>query len=130
MKKDYWNICFRNFRIFAVLCFLVFLFFLFSSGLSFATLIFLLVTVIWGVMSYMFKKHSPSVIIVAYIVLGLATVSNLFRDFSDPAGFNISSVLFYLIMIYLIQGVYKAHKQEKIGPMVGEQVPTNNTPTI
>ena len=111
MKKDYWYICFRNFRILAVLSFLVSLLVLLSSGLSSAVIILLVVMVVWIMLAYMFKKHNSKAIFIAYIVLSILTISSLAKYILYPSTFNVSSIIAYLIMIYLFQTVHKAQKQ-------------------
>jgi len=111
MKKDYWNICRRNFNAMAVLSAIVFLL-LMSKASLIMTLSLLIEVVVYFVLARMYKKHSTIAIAASYVILGLFVVIMIVNNVLHHSSFVIQMVLAYLIYAYLIQCVYMAQKQK------------------
>jgi len=112
IKKDYWVICYWNFTVLAVLMGLPALLFL-CIGLYEISLLLIIGVVIFVIQARMFKKHSLKVIEVSYILLGLGSFMSLAQNILNPTTFGVSSIIGYIIDVYLIFCIYMADKQKE-----------------
>ncbi len=109
-NRDYWLICFRNFRALAVLSAIATLLFVFG-GVSILVVTLVISTICWILLARMFNKHSSKAISAAYTLIIILLAINLLGNVLVPSSFGVSSILFYLIYAYLLQCVHKAQKQ-------------------
>ncbi len=111
MKKDYWDICARNYN---GLAFITFIFaILVVLNKKFETVVYLLIgVVVWIVLGRMFVKKSPRAITASYIIVGLLLAINAAVHISDPAIFAPIDIIVYLIYLYLIGCSLKTQTQQ------------------
>ncbi len=115
MIKDYWVLCSRNLVALAFLLFIYFLLILnsvrnFDLGLMFIGLMVILLVLL----SRMFRQKAPRAIVFSYIVFGAFLVLRIVSDILEPSLFGLSRVLAYVILIYILYGIYQAQKQKVI----------------
>lgn len=130
MKKDYWNILRRDFRILGVLSFFsssIVIFALINtniltdqkSSIFTTSILYIISTIIYFVLASLFEKRSPFAITFGYTfifgTLGYSLFNNFINDsFANfPNGIMVN-LLRYLIFIYLLINVYKASKQNTV----------------
>ncbi|MFA6463810.1 MAG: hypothetical protein WCV55_02290 [Candidatus Paceibacterota bacterium] len=111
MKKDYWSVCGNACKVMAFLAILVVLILIFSIGFSVPTIVVLIFAILWIVLSYMFSIRYSKTIPFFYTFLGIGFILNIAQNILNPSSLNLSSILVYLIYIYLIECTYKAQKQ-------------------
>ncbi|PCI29563.1 hypothetical protein COB55_01950 [Candidatus Wolfebacteria bacterium] len=132
MQKDYMNLAKRNFRAMAFIAFFPSALFLanaftitgglsaLESRMAFLRIgIFYLVTfVVLLIIASLFKKKSPKAIVLAYTYIGFAFILSLVNYFiiNSPSDFFKGGIGFkvlgYIVLIYLLNSVYKASKQK------------------
>jgi hypothetical protein len=127
-KKDYWNICKRNFRAMGIASFLFVILFGLTlldssnSGVKVLTKLasivafFFITGILFLVIASMFKGHSQKAVMVAYLYLAVSTIFTLvnYLVLSSPSEFTngiTTKILSFVVLIYLFFTVYKASKQ-------------------
>ncbi len=111
MKKDHWVTCKINSYAMAVLFALGLLILLMAKVMVVYIVYVVVGMIVWIILGQLFARHSPKAIPIAYTFIGIVLLLMIISTIMNPSSLSFSSVIPYLIYIYLLQCVYKAQKQ-------------------
>lgn len=113
-KRDYWNLAYKNFLFMSFFGFFIFILSLvinivisvtkpepFQIQQTLKLLSVFTMSIIWLIISQLFKRHNKNAILIGYIFLGFVTVFGLFLNFNP---------ILLIILAYLFVLIYKASK--------------------